>query len=467
MWYAWTVRDPFPGYWGLAVFIVLTLALDLTRIRLRGGEGTGSIAFMAIHAAGVIFGAFWGGVVVAVSTLWLQVVRRSAIERAFFNVFQKTLSIVAAVTVYRWLGGPVPPAYLLSAGETAFSTVLTGVAAFLAGATVFILANSLAVSGALALSTGGSTIKIWKNNTLWMLGYDIPMSLLALVVAFLYMISDRAQGASRLWFAGAFGLAIFLRIVYGKLSVLQGLYDELDKAHERLETSFREQLLMMVKSIEARDPYTSGHSRRVAKFSRALAEDLGLSAVEVDEIETAALLHDVGKIHAEFAPLLQKDGRLTQAEWELMKTHAAKSADLVALFSRFRGSVEDSVRHHHERWDGKGYPDGLSENEIPLGARVIMISDTIDAMTTDRPYRKALSFDVVVAELARFRGTQFDPSLVDVTVSSVSIRRMVSATTPVADDSVLDGHTYKTTRNPPLRSQRSFWEGLIASQSDR
>ena len=112
----------------------------------------------------------------------------------------------------------------------------------------------------------------------------------------------------------------------------------------------------------------------------------------MDEIENAALLHDVGKIHAEFAPLLSKEGRLTEEEWEIMKTHATKSAELVALFSRFQGNVFESVRWHHERWDGKGYPDGVSGDKIPLGARIIMISDTIDAMSTDRPYRKALSF---------------------------------------------------------------------------
>jgi HD-GYP domain-containing protein (c-di-GMP phosphodiesterase class II) len=128
-------------------------------------------------------------------------------------------------------------------------------------------------------------------------------------------------------------------------------------------------------------------------FSRAIAADLGLRGNDLVDVETAALLHDVGKIHAEFAPLLQKEGKLSQEEWEIMKTHAARSAELVSLFSRFRGNVENCVRHHHERWDGKGYPDGLAADAIPIGARIIMISDTIDAMTTDRPYRKALTFD--------------------------------------------------------------------------
>jgi putative nucleotidyltransferase with HDIG domain len=220
---------------------------------------------------------------------------------------------------------------------------------------------------------------------------------------------------------------------------------------------------MMVKSIEARDPYTSGHSRRVAALSRAIAADLGLEPKLVDEIENAALLHDVGKIHAEFAPLLSKEGRLTEEEWEIMKTHATKSAELVALFSRFQGNVLDSVRWHHERWDGKGYPDGVSGEAIPLGARIIMISDTIDAMSTDRPYRKALSFEKVVAELLKYRGIQFDPGLVDATVNSVTVRRMVSDKEFLAEQTTSIKSGPKVSSRPVLRSQRSFWEGLRSS----
>jgi HD-GYP domain-containing protein (c-di-GMP phosphodiesterase class II) len=119
------------------------------------------------------------------------------------------------------------------------------------------------------------------------------------------------------------------------------------------------------------------------------------------------------------------------------------------------------VRHHHERWDGKGYPDGISAEAIPLGARIIMVSDTIDAMTTDRPYRKALSFEKVVSELLKYRGIQFAPDLVDITVNSVTVRRLLS------DEAFLVEQTTKPIRGTPrpkprpvLRSQRSFWEGL-------
>jgi HD-GYP domain-containing protein (c-di-GMP phosphodiesterase class II) len=190
---------------------------------------------------------------------------------------------------------------------------------------------------------------------------------------------------------------------------------------------------MMVKAIEARDPYTSGHSRRVCGLSRAIATDLGLPPEQVEEIENAALLHDVGKIHAEFAPLLMKEGKLTDDEWTVMKTHSVKSAELVSLFSRFQGYVVSCVRHHHERWDGRGYPDGISGEAIPLGARIITIADTIDAMTTNRPYRNALPLEVVLSELNKGRSTQFDETLVELTVNSVTVRRLISDPTSIPE----------------------------------
>src|SRR6185369_7604451 len=258
---------------------------------------------------------------------------------------------------------------------------------------------------------------------------------------------NSSPGVGKLGFLAVFLPIVGAKHVYAKLNTLQSLYDELDVAYEKLELNVREQLEMMVKSIEARDPYTSGHSRRVAALSKAIAQDLGLETTLVDEIENAALLHDVGKIHAEFAPLLSKEGRLTEEEWETMKTHATKSAELVALFSRFRGNVLESVRWHHERWDGKGYPDGISGEAIPTGARIIMVADTIDAMSTDRPYRKALSFEKVVSELIKFRGIQFDPALVDVTVNSVTVRRLVSDKDFLAEQT----NTIKSIAKKPTR----------------
>ena len=256
---------------------------------------------------------------------------------------------------------------------------------------------------------------------------------MALGVAYLFVRFDNEKGIGSFGFIGIFLPFIAVRHVYGKLNTVQDLYRELDGAYAELELNVREQLAMMVKAIEARDPYTSGHSRRVCGISRAIASDLGLAPEEVEEIENAALLHDVGKIHEEFAPLLQKEGKLTEAEWAIMKTHSAKSAELVSSFSRFQGFVVSCVRHHHERWDGRGYPDGIAGADIPLGARIITIADTIDAMTTNRPYRNALPVEVVLAELNKGRSTQFDESLVELTISSMTVRRLIADPSSIPD----------------------------------
>src|SRR5439155_13497963 len=156
---------------------------------------------------------------------------------------------------------------------------------------------------------------------------------------------------------------------------------------------------------------------------------------DLDSIKRAALLHDVGKIYEEFAPLLRKDGRLSPEEMMIMRSHVVRSAQLVATATRLRGTVEAMIRHHHENYDGSGYPDGLSGEQIPMGARIIMIADTVDAMTTDRPYRKALSLQRAIEELKKYAGVQFDPKLVELVSRSPGIRRLlgqqVSAESPV------------------------------------
>jgi HD-GYP domain-containing protein (c-di-GMP phosphodiesterase class II) len=374
----------------------------------------------------VVFGGFWAAAIAIGATLLSQLRLHQPINRVAFNAGQIGLSVLVGSAAYSLFGGTTPPALLQENLRASFDRSLTDLLAYVAAVAGYVLTNSVSVSGAVAISSGRTFKEVWRTNTLWVLGYDLAASFLALVIAGSYLLFEEVGGVGRFGFLAVFVPIIAAKHIYGKLNSLQALYDELDRAHERLGQAVREQLVMMVKSIEARDPYTSGHSRRVAAISRAIAEDHGLSEDLVEEIENAALLHDVGKIHAEFAPLLQKEGKLTPEEWELMKTHAAKSAELVDLFSRFHGHVVESVRHHHERWDGLGYPDGLGGSQIPLGARIIMIADTIDAMTTDRPYRKALGFDAVVAELEKHKGTQFDPRLVETAVTSVSVRRLVS-----------------------------------------
>jgi putative nucleotidyltransferase with HDIG domain len=186
----------------------------------------------------------------------------------------------------------------------------------------------------------------------------------------------------------------------------------------------------MVAAIEARDPYTSGHSRRVADKAGVIARALGLRDRDIGRIVAAALLHDVGKIHEVFGPILSKPGRLTTEEQVIMRTHPVKSAELAGTVTELR-DVVPLIRHHHENWDGTGYPDGLKGEGIPLGSRIIMFADTIDAMTTDRPYRAALDANAVRKELLRYRGTQFDPTICDTLLRSAEYSKLFATLHPV------------------------------------
>jgi putative nucleotidyltransferase with HDIG domain len=201
---------------------------------------------------------------------------------------------------------------------------------------------------------------------------------------------------------------------------------QLYKVTGQLEQTNRELLELMVAAIEARDPYTSGHSRRVADKARVIAHAVGLREKEIERIVAAALLHDVGKIHEVFGPILSKPGRLTTEEQVIMRTHPVKSAELAGKVTELR-DVVPLIRHHHENWDGTGYPDGLRGDDIPLGSRIIMFADTIDAMSTDRPYRAAMDAASVRKELLRFRGTQFDPSMCDALLRSSEYSKLFAA----------------------------------------
>jgi HD domain len=426
----WPIRLPFPGWWPLATFVFVASLLESLKTEFRLSV-KGSTSFIMHMAAALLFGAWWAALVAATSTLVGEIIRGAPPIKVLFNVSQRILAVSVAALTYQALGAQLPPAYLTEGGVLASDAVQRDLGVFFIFATAYFLINSSAVNTAVVLSSGRAFREVWNLNTRGVLVYDLIASAVAVLVAWLYTRFDHWLGFGSLGLIGVIVPIVAVRHVYG--------------LYHQLEDSGQELLQVMVKAIEARDPYTSGHSVRVSELSRAIAVELGLSAKEIDQVETAALLHDVGKIHEEFAPLLRKEGRLTEEETALMQTHSSRSAELVGIISKFRGFIQDSVRHHHERWDGQGYPGGVSGVNIPLGSRIILISDTIDAMTTDRPYRKRLSLDTVIAELQKCKGTQFDPDLVEVTISSVGVRRLISGSTSSLSD-----------EGPP-RSKRVSW----------
>jgi putative nucleotidyltransferase with HDIG domain len=404
--WGYLTRPLAPGPEAFLAFAVVAFLLEHNSTKLSAG-GIGSTSFVIHIAAGVIFGGFWGGIITGAGTFaWLASLHFTPLKLGF-NVSQRVLSVGLGCVVYAYSGGVHPP---VSLGESLFPFLLLSV--------TYLIVNSASVSVWLSIRNDRPIREIWSLNSRGVFGYDVAASSIGLLVAWVY----------RDW--GLIGLfvAVLPTLVVRHVYVM----------YRDLQDSSRELLEVMVKSIEARDPYTSGHSIRVRMLSRAIALELGLSIKQLEEIETAALLHDVGKIHEEFAPLLRKEDRLTPEETALMQTHAEKSAELVGIVSKFRGVIQDSVRHHHERWDGQGYPSGLAGQDIPLGSRIILISDTIDAMTTDRPYRKRLGLDVVIAEIQKCKGSQFDPKLAEVAISSLTVRTLIASASQGAPNADLE-----------------------------
>lgn len=428
----WSLRLPFPGWWPLLTLIFVATLLESLNTQLRLAA-KGSTSFIMHMASALLFGGWWGVIVAGTATFFGEIARGNPPIKIVFNVSQRVLAVSLAALLYHRLGGNLPPSYLAPVVSLASEPVQRDLGLFIIFAFTYFLTNTAAVNGAIVLSSGRAFREVWNLNTRGVLIYDLLASLVGVLVAWLYIRFDLWIGFGSLGLLGVIIPIIAVRHVYG--------------LYHQLEHSGQELLQVMVKAIEARDPYTSGHSVRVSEMSRAVAVELGLSAREIEQVETAALLHDVGKIHEEFAPLLRKEGRLTDEETALMQTHSVKSADLVGIISKFQGFIHVSVRHHHERWDGQGYPDGLSGKDIPLGARIILIADTIDAMTTDRPYRKRLTLDVVINELQKCKGTQFDPALIEVVVASVAVRRLIGGSSAVAE----------LAEAGPSRSKRVSW----------
>jgi HD superfamily phosphohydrolase YqeK len=369
---------------GLSLGAIALLA-QLLRYTLNRNVG-GTVSFVPSLALAAVAPTWTAVAVIFVVTAIVQAPRDYGFIKKAFNVGQQCFAIAAGILVYQ-----------LAGGEPMTEHSTTAYAAMFALFATFTMANNGLVTGVVALSESRHFREVWSKNSWQPVAYDLLSFPLIVGLAWVYV---------HYGIAGAFILATPL------LGVRQ-LY----KVNSDLEQANQELLELMVAAIEARDPYTSGHSRRVSQNAKIIAQILGLRGSVVKRVEVAALLHDVGKIHEVFAPILQKPGRLTEEEHAIMQTHPIKSEELVSKVSQLQDIVP-AVRHHHENWNGTGYPDGLAGEKIPLASRIIIFADTIDAMTSDRPYRKALDATAVREELVKHRGRQFDPEICDTLLSS-------------------------------------------------
>ena len=372
----------------LGTLLALGLFSTLLDFRITESGATTSVDFIPLLGAILLIGPAHAVVVTAVLFLFrhflsLRKRERKPFHKWLFNTAQRLLAVSAAGFVFLWFGGQ--PSLTAIEFRTTFPPFLLGVVAYF-------LVNACAVVYVISISEEKPFVSVWRNVAGHLIVFDVAISPLAYLFALFYI----------LWGAPTVLLAIMpligLRYSYGVNVELQQLNHDL--------------LRVLVKTIEARDPYTSGHSLRVSERSRRIAEQLGLPRKLVDLIETGALLHDIGKIDMAYSEILRQAGPLTPEQRELIRAHPDKGVDIVSSIRSMDKRVLECIRHHHEWVDGSGYPVGLSGRAIPIGARIIMVSDSIDAMATDRPYRAALDADQIRRELRDNASTQFDPDVV-------------------------------------------------------
>jgi putative nucleotidyltransferase with HDIG domain len=382
---------------GLLTFISLGIISEALAFDFSVGESraSSSISFVAILACALHFPPIVAILAAAIMQLAADVfIQRRLFWITCFNVAQRVIAMAAALHVYAALGG----------GQLEVTGI--NVLAFIGMVAAVFAANLLIVSVLFSLRN--------QQNLLHVVKYVVGSSAVNLLYGFLASPTAilTAIVYDRLYIGGLLLMLMPLLLIrYSYLSKVQ------------LQQANRDLLKVLIKTIETRDPYTSGHSLRVSNLARLIAEDVGLSRRRVAQIETAALLHDIGKIDTIYTAIIHKPTDLTEDERRVIKTHAVKGAEFLKNMTSLSDAVIEGVRHHHERYDGMGYPDGLRGDAIPLYSRIIMICDAIDAMLSDRPYRRALTIDRVHDELLRCSGTQFDPEITGVIIRCGTLAR--------------------------------------------
>ena len=248
------------------------------------------------------------------------------------------------------------------------------------------------------------------------MGEDIDDSVMDLEYTFHRLLTHEPL----FWVAVAgFVIWVIGLIVLGFTSAQVKKYRE---RHERDNEIINESIETFTGFIDAKDPYTNGHSKRVAIYTRAIAREMGYEGEDLDRIYYVALLHDCGKIGVP-DNILGKPGRLTDEEFQIIKSHTVRGGDILSRFKSLK-NVGEGARYHHERYDGKGYPEGLAGEDIPLIARMICVADSYDAMNTNRVYRNRLSKETIMNEIEKNKGLQFDPRIADIMLELLRTDRL-------------------------------------------
>ncbi len=380
----------------VVLLALLTLASSRFSIKVPGMPSTVSVSEIFVFTSILLFGAGPATLTVAVDGLWISWWQKDRrIYRTLFNIAEPAVSTYAAATVLFAVSrmasqpdGPSRPMLLLSV---------------IAMTATYFLLNSVLQAAAVALENGGSVFATWAQHAFYLgINYYAAASLATLAV-------DRNVGVN----LEVIGLvAPVLLLSYSAYKTAANRVEDAHQHIAEVEHLYQATIETLAVAVDAKDQVTHGHIRRVQRHTVALARALGVSdALDLKALQAASLLHDVGKL-AVPDYVLNKPGALTPAEFERMKPHAAKGAEILTAVG-FPYPVVPIVRHHHEWWNGGGYPDGLAGEAIPLGARIVTVVDCFDALTSDRPYRRRMTDEEAIAILQNRRGNMYDPLVVD------------------------------------------------------
>lgn len=393
---------------GLALFAGMACLAELANVELPSASHSrvsvsSVVGIASIVAFGPLAGAFVhvasGLTTLATTTLLSRrpkAGRAKPFRRAAFNIGMYVTASAIAGASYVVLGG--------SCGQVG---QLNNVIPLVVASTVDVLVNLLLLIEVISLQTRKSPLEIWKTNFQWAAPIAIAGNIFGGILALAWEMFTYLGLAVFLLPILATSYSFRLYVANSKVYV-----DQLEKVNRNLDDANMGLLETLGAVIDAYDMYTYGHSTQVAVYAGEIATRLGMSPQEHQKILKAAMVHDLGKVSI-YDSIIRKKGRLTDEEFNLLKRHPAIGAEII---SRMKGlqDIVPMVRHHHERWDGLGYPDGLAGEEIPLGARILCLADSLDAMFSDRPYRPTRTYKEVMTEIAACSGSQFDPRLVEV-----------------------------------------------------
>src|SRR6266853_2066123 len=381
----------------------LTLVSGSATVKLPSVPASISVSETFVFASVLLLGSAAGTVTVALDGLvisfWMAK-RRPEWYRALFNMTAPAVSIlVASQLLFRAFN--VEPLIRQPA------TVNSLLAPLIMFTFVYFGLNSGLITIAVAFETGLPPYIIWRDNFRWVsLNYFCGASVALLLVVYTRDVDLRFIGV----------IVPLLFVLYFTFKTSMQRVEDANSHVEQVNRLYLSTIETLAMAIDAKDQITHGHIRRVQTYAIGLAKHLGVADEKlIKAIEAAALLHDMGKL-AVPEYILNKPGKLTEAEFEKMKLHASVGADILSAID-FPYPVVPIVRHHHENWDGTGYPAGLSGTDIPIGARILAVVDCFDALTSDRPYRPRLSDDEALSILTERRGSMYDPLIVDTFVS--------------------------------------------------